>query len=390
MERNKHIECLDGLRGIAAFWVLTGHAMFLTGWGFRLITRADLAVDLFILLSGFLMTFHYESRKEAEPWVRSSTWMIFWLRRFFRIAPLYYFALVIALILGPQIGEMRNSIAVLLPETATEYARYADQSFSNLLIHVSFVFGMLPDYAFRTALPDWSIGLEMQYYIAFPFIMLLWLALGPVFAAVLLCAGLIVTAFFGHSFLAEFPMPSILIAKLSVFLAGMLIAHGMHLPFRKAIGYLALAVIAALLPIWHFDGISVNVVRALLVMALFGLVTAKRLPERFGLREIGRLGNKLLSRAPLRFMGDVSFGVYLVHLLVLIPVAGFLIKTFGTGMAPMTRFFIAYAVTLAVVYPLAWLLHIGIEMNGIRLGQQVVRWFRSRWQPAAAGVATSR
>ncbi|MEI9997915.1 MAG: acyltransferase family protein [Verrucomicrobiota bacterium] len=58
------VACLDGLRGIAALWVLVGHGMLLTGFYVPIFVAADLGVDLFILLSGFLMVFQYQLRQE--------------------------------------------------------------------------------------------------------------------------------------------------------------------------------------------------------------------------------------------------------------------------------------------------------------------------------------
>src|SRR3546814_1095538 len=55
----RRVECLDGLRGVAALWVLLGHMMILTGFRLPLMCKPDLGVDLFILPSGFLMVFQY-------------------------------------------------------------------------------------------------------------------------------------------------------------------------------------------------------------------------------------------------------------------------------------------------------------------------------------------
>ncbi len=60
-------------------------------------------MDLFILLSGFLMVFQYRLRAGAEDWSAPGTWAAFWARRFFRLAPLFYVALAVALIAGPAI-----------------------------------------------------------------------------------------------------------------------------------------------------------------------------------------------------------------------------------------------------------------------------------------------
>src|SRR6185369_9258829 len=94
---SKRIACLDGIRGLAALWVLVGHALILSGRFFPVASQLDLGVDLFIMLSGFLMVFHYQT----QPWSDRGTTLSFWTRRFFRIAPLYYVALAAALILGP-------------------------------------------------------------------------------------------------------------------------------------------------------------------------------------------------------------------------------------------------------------------------------------------------
>ena len=109
----------------------------------------------------------------SDPWTAPATWRAFWLRRFFRIAPAYYLLLIVALLIGPWLGECRTLIAGPFPGTTTPIERYTDASFANIAAHVSFVFGALPAYAFRTPLPDWSIGLEMQFYAVFPFLMLL-------------------------------------------------------------------------------------------------------------------------------------------------------------------------------------------------------------------------
>lgn len=64
---SKRIGCLDGLRGLAALWVLLGHSLQLTGWHLPILSSPDLGVDLFIMLSGFLMVFHYRLRETANP-----------------------------------------------------------------------------------------------------------------------------------------------------------------------------------------------------------------------------------------------------------------------------------------------------------------------------------
>lgn len=79
-EQGYRIACLDGLRGLAALWVLIGHAHILTGFRVPIIGDPDLGVDLFVMLSGFLMVFHYQLRRKKEPWEAPSTWSASTLR----------------------------------------------------------------------------------------------------------------------------------------------------------------------------------------------------------------------------------------------------------------------------------------------------------------------
>src|SRR4051794_31191160 len=77
-----HLPYLDGLRGTAAAWVFLHHVGVLNAIHYPVIMEGPSAVDLFMLLSGFLMTFHYLAREAREPWTEPDTWFRFWLRRF--------------------------------------------------------------------------------------------------------------------------------------------------------------------------------------------------------------------------------------------------------------------------------------------------------------------
>ncbi len=104
----KHLFYLDGLRGIASFWVVVSHVMMLTGWMVPVMSWGTLAVDLFMILSGFLMTYQALTREADEPLDSLGTWVRFLLRRFFRLAPVYYLLLFIALLLGPRLAIVSN------------------------------------------------------------------------------------------------------------------------------------------------------------------------------------------------------------------------------------------------------------------------------------------
>lgn len=79
VDRSRDTSFLNAFRGAAALWVVVAHCMIWGGVPFNPIPDPKLAVDLFMLLSGFLMLYTVDrSRKD---------WGRFGLRRFFRLAP---------------------------------------------------------------------------------------------------------------------------------------------------------------------------------------------------------------------------------------------------------------------------------------------------------------
>ncbi|MBO9125186.1 MULTISPECIES: acyltransferase family protein [unclassified Rhizobium] len=365
------IGSLDGLRGIAALWVLIGHAMLLTGWHLPLIGDPDLGVDLFIMLSGFLMVFHYQLRQEKEPWSEISTWSNFWTRRFFRIAPLYYVMLAIAIALGPVIFNSRMVIDHFLGVIPQLPERYLDGSLENVLLHVSFLFGLSPAHAFRTPLPDWSISLEMQFYAALPFLMLLihrlgWLrgSIGVVVAGVAISMALRLVGI-------NFPMPAFLPLKMHVFASGMLLAGALNARSGRAFVHFLLALAFVAIPIGGGMTVMREVVRLMLVVAFFALIFHTHLP-----RPLANPLNRISDFMGNRFcheLGELSFGAYLIHLLVMQPVIAYLIKAHGHDISNFQRFLLSIAITIPIVYALSAVGHRFIEMQGQKIGRTLTR-----------------
>ncbi|RVC62299.1 MAG: acyltransferase [Mesorhizobium sp.] len=367
------VECLDGLRALAAMWVLVGHCLLLTGWRVPILGEPDLGVDLFIMLSGFLMVLHYQLRQDKEPWQKPETWLKFWTRRYFRIAPLFYVMLFLALALGPSLYESRTVIDDFLLRSHQAPERYLDNGLKNIVAHLLFLFGLLPNFAYRTPLPDWSLGLEMQFYAAFPAVMLLVRRLGWIKSAVLIAALGSLVVFVMEQMSVHFPMPSFLALKMQVFLCGMLLAGVLHPSRPRPILYLALAMLLAALPYGGEYGLGKLLIREVLVMGFFALVLYRMLPGMAGVvaaRIATTLGNRFFH-----LMGELSFSIYLIHLLVLQPVAAFVITQYGHDLVAPLRFAIVLLIVLPTVSLLSWITYNLIEIPGQKAGRFVVQRF---------------
>lgn len=363
------IACLDGLRGLAALWVLVGHAHILTGFRVPIIGDPDLGVDLFVMLSGFLMAFHYQLRRKKEPWEAPGTWTAFWIRRFFRIAPLYYVMLFAALTLGPIIYDARSAIDAFNAFPPQPASRYLDDSATNYLLHLSFLFGLSPTYGYRTALPDWSIGLEMQFYVALPFIMLIVGRLGWVKSMIGIVAAGVATAYVVSKMGYHFPMPTFLPLKMHVFAAGMILAAALDVGNRRAYAYAALACLFVLIPIGGAMRPMHEMVRLLLVMMFFLLVHAPRLPSI--LSGVAQSVSNHLGNRFFHMLGELSFGAYLAHLLIMQPVVAWLVR--NSDMGDPARWLATLAISIPLTYAVAAVGYNLVEMQGLKIGRSLTR-----------------
>ncbi|MBI3517791.1 MAG: acyltransferase [Bacteroidetes bacterium] len=170
MKNSKHIyfNGLNGLRFFAALAVIVTHIELIKGsfglknhWNSPLFFNlGGLGVYFFFVLSGFLITYLLLAEKEKFGKISIKQ---FYIRRVFRIWPLYYFVLLLGFFVLPQfeafkIGYLESS--------------FEQHFYPNLILYIF----ILPNLAFSfyPAVPNigqsWSIGVEEQFYIVWPII----------------------------------------------------------------------------------------------------------------------------------------------------------------------------------------------------------------------------
>lgn len=105
--------------------------------------------------------------------------------------------------------------------------------------------------------------------------------------------------------------------------------------------------------------------RVLLVLGFFALVHLRSLGAVDGIARL--LGGKVFH-----WLGELSYGAYLIHLLILYPVAAGVIARFGTGLGAAGRFALTGAIVVPATYVLAFLAYRLVELPGQRLGKAVI------------------
>jgi peptidoglycan/LPS O-acetylase OafA/YrhL len=176
-----HLPALDGLRGVAAMWVFALH-LFDEGSGHA--SPGYLGVDVFFVLSGFVLSHAYGRRlKDTGDYAR------FLRARLARIYPLHLLTLLVV-----------GALVLLWPGFAASYGdveeRFGPAAFVAQLLLVQNWAYFLPT-SFNT--PAWSLSAEWAGYLVFPAFLLtaargrhpFWLATGCMacLAALLLLWG---------------------------------------------------------------------------------------------------------------------------------------------------------------------------------------------------------
>lgn len=300
---------IDALRGVLACGVMTYHYLHWTSlslgtWGDRIFQSIGLyAVEAFFVISGMSLAFAYRNTDFAQPRALGQ----FAIRRFFRIAPLFYLVLAATLIL--------KGIAVLVLHSPGVELPSADRLLGNL----SLLFGLTgPEQSLVIA--GWSIGVEMVFYLLFP--ALAWTfdqrsrlgtglicgtaaAIGILFGSVLLPGG------------QDWSVYANVTNHLPFFVAGMLLARwtaggdmqrGVSPKRTQRSLLVGLALFSLISVATPDENLLVCGWRrgllAVLTIGMVGLVAMNGAPHRSGWRsEMGRR------------LGDWSFSIYLTHFL---------------------------------------------------------------------------
>jgi peptidoglycan/LPS O-acetylase OafA/YrhL len=160
------IEFLDGIRGLAALYVMIGHAYvairgqvdpFIGGAELKLLKLIDaghFAVAIFIVLSGYVLMLPIARSAGFE--LRGG-WREYIKRRARRIMPPYFAALVLSL-----------ALILLFPAIA----RPGDLTWQAILSHALLVHNLHPDTMLAINGPMWSVAFEWQIYFFLPFLLL--------------------------------------------------------------------------------------------------------------------------------------------------------------------------------------------------------------------------
>jgi peptidoglycan/LPS O-acetylase OafA/YrhL len=324
-----HRPAFDGLRGLGFLLVITAHIPSVPLFGFL---QGWTAVWIFLTMSGYLVTM---LMMREEKRIGRIAFGPFLVRRFFRIVPSYWVAILIYWLACYALPPLQDSYAAFmarLPSYLAFVPEYADTDGFSIFTH------------------SWTVGVELKFYLLFPpIVFLMTKSTNWRIAAIAIAAALFTVQ---GSFLAE--------AYCAVLFGAML-----ALALERPRGYAFVA--------------KLTRVPAAVPMALIvGLFALLRCSEQFtALAAVATYllaytivqeaaVSRVLTWRPLAYLGQRSYGAYLLHFLAL------RIGYMAFGNDSTTAGLLAACVCLALTIPAAEILYRAIERPGRTYGQQLL------------------
>lgn len=356
-KQSARVDELDGLRGLLALWVALAHICAWSGfWESRLPHRmggiwspfvdASSAVDTFIILSGFAISFLLHKRSQG--------YMAFMRGRFFRIYPVYLFCLLIGIVatfLTPFILETaswRNTVYFGWIADLTNSSNSALAS--HTIWHFTLLNGLIPNKILTNATgtllaPAWSITLEWQYYLIAPILARL-VRSGAGLALITILQWLVMSlvAIVGVKYGLKWNNPQLafLPAYLPLFLVGIGSYH-FYARYRDEEGNSPVPAIAAAVLLGVALFLQWHPIAMVAWSFGFGCILVRGV-DPFA-RLMGIVRSTLLHPA-LQWLGHISFPLYLIHWPVIVG-----ILSLALHFHPQLNSFQALALLLVVGVP---------------------------------------
>lgn len=281
------------LRGIAVLLVVLFH------FGFTYFKSGFLGVDIFFVVSGFLMATLYKKGQAIS----------FYKRRMKRLLPAYYSTIIVTILVAA------------LVTVPSDFKQVREQGYFALTFSSNIGFWLHNSYfskaEFNPLLHLWSLGVEIQFYLFIPLVALVFrrskvLFIGCLFASLAACF-LIITISPKTSF---FMMP----LRAWEFLLGYWIGLSNSTLFptkgkTHSVFQWGALIALALIPLLPVNGQSLSMAQghpatfALFICLVTVIVLKNGLPAAVTGSYIGRALEKL---------GDYSYSVYLVHFPVIV------------------------------------------------------------------------
>lgn len=356
MGETKKYEYIDSLRGIAILLVINVHIwmanldiiQYLPGTIDHFMQIGRYGVQLFFVVSSYTLMLSYYSRKNEEKATRN-----FFIRRFFRIIPMYYLAIIFytfALFVGFDIHNMDFSNIPL----------------KGLFTNLFMVNALFPAWTNGYVPGGWTVSAEFMFYLGLPFLCLF---ITNTTRALLVFLGAIIMSHVVHSFLVDSSYNVYDYAYFNIFnhipaftlgiLGFWLIKEGLHKLTSKPVNLAILALTVGILPFIYTPSYLPYITALFLLM----IVLAHKPYKLFS--------NKILAQ-----IGKQSFSIYLIHFAILMAYKNLFSERFfivADTTNALLYVILHYLIIFACSFIVSYFTYTYIEEKGIAFGKKLIQ-----------------
>jgi peptidoglycan/LPS O-acetylase OafA/YrhL len=360
------LQFIDSLRGFAALYVLTFHFSLITDpralaprWLAPFTAFGGSGVTLFFVVSAFTLCLSMDSRKERE----ATPLLNYVIRRFFRIAPLFYLWMIVYCI--------------------RDWALYgAHHSVSEIARSLFFVLNLSPGNEQGFVWASWTIGVEMLFYVLFPlmfklagnlgkaaalfFFALLIRAAWHYFVPIVVHDPVVANTYFNLSLLYHLPTFIFGICVYRIYRlmnTATALRHGVGVLLVVGAIVLLVSIAYGLVPLGAIDPLTVEAINY--GALLLGLsITAPR----------------LLVNPITQFYGKISYSVYLSHAVTIYSLSKVMAIIYAKIPYVTLAYGLSIALSLGIVTLISSLTFRFIETPGNNAGRAIIRfnWAKHR------------
>ncbi len=363
MSTDQRYDYIDALRGWAILGVLLVHVWIWMGADNNFLThlasKGAYGVQLFYLISAFTLLLSIQRHRLAGH----VSWRDYFIRRFFRVAPLFYVAM---LTYGP------------MWQFVPRYWMPEGIQFWHVLTSLSFTHGWHPKSVNAIVPGGWSMSVEMTFYLLFP-LLCLWLTTltrALIFLLISLLVGMAISELAYQYYLDEVPERFSYVIKNFAYT---------YIPTAQLCVF-ALGFVTFYLFKYDFfsqpsktKGIIITLI-GILILIMFLYWVPPKIPEFF-MFSIGFVvlltglkfyPMKLLVNPIINTIGKLSYSLYLTHFGVIFIFKTLLSQYFQTLNKDLALIiaFILVVLTSTLISAVSYRL---IEQPGIRLAKKLIK-----------------
>jgi peptidoglycan/LPS O-acetylase OafA/YrhL len=370
METGK-LDCIDALRGIAALSIFIYHICGTTGiYPIQIIPERFIGltlagIPLFLILSAFTLYSSLDNRAGEKR-----KFFKFYLRRFFRIAPLFYLLLIIVVL---------DSLII----------QKAVPSWQDILVNFTFTFNLVPQYSMSLFSDGWTVGVEMLFYLVLP---LVFIKVNNIRRSIVLFIGIYWLSKEIRWLLGTIIGENIMMSTNYDFY------NFSHWAYIFPLGVICYLIYKSYLPKMRREYRAPAAFSMLLLSLVILFMFINNLPLTLALsdlyeplsiltrlREMSSVAfvllilslslkpNRLIVNRFTRFFGTISYSLYLIHPFIVEPLKPVYVYIYGhTIYSTDLSLFLCILLTLLIVTPVSLLTYHLIETPGIRMGKKVI------------------